>query len=170
MKDKKDFSINLYQLDNKQYTYEYLLNTAFFDFYPESLIENAEGEAQLVLDKSPTMMQLHFDINARIELVCDVSLKAFWHPIHVEKDVIIKFGDEDKELSEDVRVIHMDTQQINIADYLYEFASLEIPMKKVHPDLEDAERPDMAYTSSSPEENTSDEIDPRWEALKKLKD
>lgn len=166
----KEFELNLFQLENKHYSFEFEITTVFFSSFQNSLIENGKGKAFLELEKSATMMQLDFNIQLEIELTCDVSLKKFWYPIDTSKEIIIKFGMEDKELSEDVRVIRQDTQKLNIAEYVYEFASLSVPMKKVHPDLENEDRPDLAYTSKTDQEDDKkEEIDPRWEALKKLK-
>jgi uncharacterized metal-binding protein YceD (DUF177 family) len=164
----KEFEINLYQLDNKRYEFDFSISDKFFESFPNSLIENGRGEVNLILDKSASMMQLHFDIQLETELCCDVSLRNFWHPLRSQKEVIIKFGPEDKELSEDVRIIRSDTQKINVAEYIYEFASLMVPMKKLHPDLEKTDRPDLVYISGDDNKDV-DETDPRWDVLKKLK-
>jgi uncharacterized metal-binding protein YceD (DUF177 family) len=59
---------------------------------------------------------------------------------------------------------------------MYEFIVLAIPIKKIHPDLKDEEENDdgsnvkIVYsTSTEKEEKKEEEIDPRWEKLKKLK-
>jgi len=60
---------------------------------------------------------------------------------------------------------------------MYEFIGVEIPIKKLHPRFQEEENEDdetngkLIYTSST--DTTSgeddDQIDPRWEQLKKLK-
>jgi len=68
----------------------------------------------------------------------------------------------------------MDTPSINIGDFIYEFITLAVPLKKLHPRYEEAfdedDEPEMIYTSQEEsDEEESQESDPRWEALKKLK-
>jgi uncharacterized metal-binding protein YceD (DUF177 family) len=169
MKGLKEFEINLYQLDNKQHTFDFEINSDFFSYFENSFIENGNASVNLELDKSENMIQTKFKIKANFELVCDVSLEKFWKGVDIEKTIIFKYGEEDQELSEDVRVISFDTQNLNVASYIFEFIALEIPMKKVHPDLDGKERPDMVYTSENDKEDSEELMDPRWEKLKKLK-
>jgi len=54
---------------------------------------------------------------------------------------------------------------------MYEFISLEIPIKKLHPKFRDEEDDNgegkIVYKSESKDDDS--DIDPRWEKLKKLK-
>ncbi|MFY0689419.1 MAG: DUF177 domain-containing protein [Cyclobacteriaceae bacterium] len=170
-KTLRSFEIMISRLANGSNTFEYQLNNEFFEHFEHSLIEKGKGKAFLDVVKSETMMQLSFRIDLTIEMECDISLKKFDHQIEVENELIIKFGPEEKELSEDVIVIRSDAQFFNVAGYIYEFCSLEVPMKSIHPDIEAQERPDLYYGTPEEEETeVSEEIDPRWAALKKLKE
>lgn len=121
------------------------------------------------------MIQMDFKIEGVVELTCDRSLDLYDQRISFENKMIFKFGEEEKELSEDVMVILKDTQTINIADLLFEFIGLEIPMKKLHPRFqEDDQDLDGAMVYSSSQDDESDQqqeedVDPRWAALKDLK-
>lgn len=169
--DLREFTINIMSLDNSRHEFDFPIKPDFFEHFPNSLVEKGNGEASLLIDKSETMMHLHFHIAVEVELVCDISLEKFHHPIGMDKEVIIKFGEEDMELSEDVIVIHRESASINVANFIYEFISLEMPMKRIHPNLKDVDRDDWVYTDKSTDdtEEKKKEIDPRWEALKKLK-
>jgi len=133
--------------------------------------------ADVSLKKSESMIQMIFKVEGTIELTCDRSLDLFDQPISFENTMIYKFGDEEKELSEDVMIILNDTQTINIADLLFEFIGLQVPMKKLHPRFQeeddDLEEGIMVYSSivddSKTEEQQEEDVDPRWAALKKLK-
>ena len=135
-------------------------------------------KADVSLKKSESMIQMIFKVEGTIELTCDRSLDLFDQPISFENTMIYKFGEEEKELSEDVMIILNDTQTINIADLLFEFIGLQVPMKKLHPrfqedDDDDQEEGIMVYSStvedSKTEEQQEEDVDPRWAALKKLK-
>ena len=82
----------------------------------------------------------------------------------------MKYGDEAIELSDDVEIIPFNTQQVNVAKYMYEFISVAIPMKKLHPRYnEEIDEDQIIYSSNEDEEEDKAEIDPRWIELKKLK-
>ena len=169
-KELRDFTINIVALQNATHDFDFKITQEFFQSFQNSLVEKGEGEAFLKLDNSETMLHLHFNIQCQLELTCDVTLEKFFHPISVRKDIIVKFGEEDMELSEDVVVIHRDSAALNVSKFIYEFICLEIPMKKVHPRLKDVERDEIVYSDKQETEDSQEEvIDPRWEALKKLK-
>lgn len=145
------------------------------------MFSTGELTADVSLQKSESMIQMTFNVEGTIELTCDRSLDLFDQPISFENTMIYKFGEEEKELSEDVMIILNNTQTINIADLLFEFIGLQVPMKKLHPRFQEEEEEDdddqeegvMVYSStvddSKTEEQQEEDVDPRWAALKKLK-
>jgi uncharacterized metal-binding protein YceD (DUF177 family) len=88
--------------------------------------------------------------------------------------MVFKFGDEEKEISDEIMIISHQRDKLELGQFMYEFILLEVPMKKLHPRFaseEESEVGTIVYSSSSEEVEDIDEkqIDPRWEALKKLK-
>ncbi len=174
MKGLKEFRIDIFNLSLKQHEFEFEIDNKLFGFFENSIVEKGSGKCHLSLNKSATMMTLDFKIEVSVELICDRSLDSFDYPIDLEEQLIIKFGEENYTLSEDVIVIKNDTATLDVSEYIYEFISLAVPLKKLHPrfaEIED-EQPDLIYTSheESEEEENKDTTDPRWEALKKLKE
>lgn len=169
MAELKDYKIDIFGLGNSSHDFNFHFDDSFFERFENSLVSKGKGTCDVLLVKTDSMIDLQLDIAGSIELMCDRSLELFDYPIEVKKSFIFKYGDEEKELSEDVFVILKTEQQINIASFLYELISLEIPMKKLHPKYQDAsEENEVIYTVET--NNNSDEVaDPRWEALKKLK-
>jgi uncharacterized metal-binding protein YceD (DUF177 family) len=98
--------------------------------------------------------------------------------------MVYKYGSEEKEIDENVFMITRDTPVINVAQLIYEFILLALPLKKIHPDhrneLDDEElEVEGGYVYIDDELESEDEnpesteeikpVDPRWEQLKKLK-
>lgn len=166
--EARDFLVNIPSLKNGQHEFQYEIKNSFFERFEGDLVEKGAGNCGLVLKKSETMMQLAFELDLQVELICDRSLEPFQFPIKEKHELIVKFGEQDEELSEDLIVINRDTQTFDVAPYLYEFIGLNIPMKKLHPKFEGQESPDLIYQSEADEEESEETIDPRWEALKKL--
>ena len=174
MKGLRDFQIDIFRLSHKLHEFEFNIDDRLFSQFEHSIVEHGKGKCYLELTKSETMMTLNFQIDASVELICDRSLDSFDYPIKIDEKVIIKFGEDNYSLSEDVIVIKQDTASINIGEFIYEFITLAVPLKKLHPrfedELEEDDEPEMIYTSQDEEEtDDSQETDPRWEALKKLK-
>jgi uncharacterized metal-binding protein YceD (DUF177 family) len=125
------------------------------------------------LDKHETFIEADFKIEGKVKLTCDRSLDPFDFPIHQENRILFKYGEEDKELTDEIIMISRDRVSLDLGQFIYEFIGLSIPMKKLHPrfkDEDESEEGKMVY-SSAPDENTNgdDEVDPIWEKLKKLK-
>lgn len=178
MKTRKKYDIHIYKLSNGVHEYDFEIKDEFFEMFDGDLVSKGQLNAMVMLNKSDSMIQVDFNIEGSIELECDRSLEKFDFPIHLERSMIYKYGDEEKELSEDVYVIEKNTQTLNFADIIFEFIGLEIPMKKLHPKFMDEENEDdesegsMVYSSESEEKESEQEeenIDPRWAALKNLK-
>ncbi|WP_421762559.1 YceD family protein [Ekhidna sp.] len=170
MKELKAYKIEIFGLSNSTHDFNFTFNDDFFNHFENSLVNKGKGTCDVILTKTDAMITLNLKISGSIELECDRSLELFDFPIAVEKEIIYKYGDEEKELSEDVFVILKGEQELNIASFLYESISLEIPMKKLHPKFQDESESDgMIYISEAEEESQEESVDPRWEALKKLK-
>lgn len=170
------FNIDIYKLQNGAHEYDFEIPGSFFDSIDQDIVKKGSGNVHVVLNKSETLISLDFDIDVKVELTCDRSLELFDHPIKVNKTLILKFGDEEEELDEDLMVIQRNTQRINLAQHIYEYIGLEIPMKKLHPKFNKEAGPELdeiIYTSNEGPENDTDNndqaIDPRWAKLKNLK-
>lgn len=174
MKGLTQYDIDIYGLKDKQYVYNFESGSEFFEELEQELIENGRFKTYLTLDKSATMMILNFHIVGTVELVCDRSLEVFEESLDIKERLILKYGDHDEQLADDIELIRHEAVRINVANYIFEYIALALPMKKLHPrfrtDNEDEEENILIY--QTPEETQPDiheNEDPRWAALKKLK-
>ena len=170
------YCIDIVNLKNKIYQYNYTINHSFFKYFEESEIEKGSLDCLIVLRKTEGFIEANFNIRGKVELECDRSLDKFDHIIDQNKTMIFKFGEEDREIDDKVEMISHKRQRIDMSQYIYEFIMMDIPMKKLHPryngeDESDEEK--LIYSSSADRSSTDgnrEAIDPRWEVLKKLKD
>lgn len=173
MKGLKQFAIDIIGLKIGQHEFEYSIDDAFFQNFELSPVTEGQLAVKVVLDKSERMLNLELSLEGNVTLTCDRSLDEFQHPINESHELVFKFGEEEKELGDDIYMIHWDTQQLNVAQFIYEFVVLAIPLKKLHPRyLEDEDFEDeLIYTAEADIEEPEEEqkVDPRWEALKQLK-
>lgn len=170
-----DFSIDIYKLANRLYQYQYDIDDTFFALFEHNTIEQGKLRAEVTLDKQETLITARFVIDGSVGLVCDRSLAEFDHPLHVEETLLYQYGEEEEELTEEIMLITERTQQINVAQPIYEFIALAVPMKRLHPRYAEDDDPltEGEIVFSSPvgqdQDVSSDVSDPRWDALKKLR-
>ena len=180
-KGLKEFDVDIYNLSNKKHEYEFEVTDGFFEQLPDSFLHKGKLNIKLSLDKSETMLQGMFKIVGSVEIACDRSAELFDFRIDTNDKLIFKYGDEYQELTEDIVVIPRSAPKLNVAQYIYEFIVLAIPIKKIHPkfsnpnldedDEDDEKEGDLIYSTgvAKSEEDETPEPDPRWAALANLK-
>jgi uncharacterized protein len=167
-----DYSVNILGLSQKTHSFEFHLGNAFFEKYGKEVVAEGQFEGKVVLDKRETLIDADFEIEGKANLICDRSLDPFEHPMKISRKMIFKYGETMEEMSDEIVIIPQDLDVLDIGQYIYEFIVLDVPIKKIHPRFQSDEEEDedeegkMIYQS----EKNEDEIDPRWEQLKKLKD
>ncbi len=169
-----EFGINIIGLEDKQYEFSYSINERFFGNFENSDLKRGDLTCKAILSKMSSFIRVTFHIKGWIELVCDRSLDPFQYPIQTEGQVIFKYGEEEIDLDDEESIISRNRKEINLAQSIYELISVAVPMKKLHPryGTQEEGRDELIYSTQSGEpdiEKKQGEIDPRWEALKKLK-
>lgn len=178
MKGWRDFDIDIFKLSNKKHEYRFDLGSSFFSYFEDSFLEKGELQVDITIDKSDALIIAEFATKGKVEIICDRSLEPFDLQIDAHNKIIFKYGDELAELTDEIISIPRDAQKINIAQYIYEFIGLAIPMKKLHPRFqneaeENKEEETLLIYSTGQEESDKDtgedDIDPRWKILNGLK-
>lgn len=174
----REYTVNIVGLSNKAHHFDFALENAFFERFGAELISEGSLKADVTVDKHETFIDVNFDIRGTVRLTCDRSLEPFDEKIESKRKLVFKYGDANEELSDEIVMIHRDSESLELGQYMFEFIALEVPMKKLHPRFREDENEDddsegkIIYSSGTPDEDDdSDEgsIDPRWEILKKLK-
>jgi uncharacterized protein len=172
MKKLKEFDIDFDRLEEKTYQFQYKINSDFFSFFEYSIVQNGNLEVNLTLTKTATLLDLNFNIKGFVVLVCDRSLEEFEFPIAITNKLIAKLSDKFEELTDELITIDRSESVVNVAQFIYEYIALEIPMKKLHPKFQDEDESEendiLIYSSEKKDGNENESPDPRWEALKKL--
>ncbi|MEO1049987.1 MAG: DUF177 domain-containing protein [Bacteroidota bacterium] len=166
------YVIDIYGLSDKVHDYSFEIDDKFFAVFDASLVEKGNLKVDVQLNKTVSFIEASFKIEGIVELTCDRSLDEFDYEISSENAVIFKFSDEEAEIDDKVVLILRDAQRLELSQFIYEFIGLAIPMRKLHPRFQEEDEDDseeLFYTSSEEEKEETSEIDPRWEALKKIK-
>lgn len=171
----KEFAINIIGLSKKAHLFNFHLEKGFFEKYGSEVVSDGRFDIEVILDKKETFIEVEFNISGQAVLVCDRTLDLFDFPINKTHKVVFKYGEEAQEISDEIVIITRDQDSIDLGQYFYEFISLAIPMKKLHPRFSNEAENDQLIVYSTAQNETEeddkekDRIDPRWEKLKKLK-
>jgi len=162
----RNFGIKIQSLSNNSHNYEFKFDQNLINYFSdENEIKNVEGVCNLQILKSEHMLEVLFMIKGETVLNCDRSLKEFTQSINLERKILFKFGEEDEEVSDEMIVINRNKSILNMAKYIYEFFILEVPAKRLHPNLKNEDNIDnFVYTTKK-----NKIIDPRLDPLNKLK-
>ncbi len=169
------YRINIIGLSNRTHYFHYEFGDEFFAQYDSKLVSQGNFRVNVALDKRETFLGAAFEIRGVAKLVCDRTLEPFDHPVQVSPEIVFKYGDRDEEITDEITIIQRDTAWLELGQYMYEFIALAIPIKKLHPRFEDEAEDDdlpgkIVYSSGAEgDDNDSDDTDPRWNILKKLK-
>lgn len=119
--------------------------------------------------KNESSVQLLFNVEAEAQLVCDRSLEPFNQNLKGEYHILYDTGIEEEEESDEgaARFLKVSEDEINISKEVRDTILLSVPIKKLHPKFYDEEGNPSDFNERYPDEVYED---PRWDALKKLKD
>lgn len=127
----------LYDIDLKNLTpgvheYEYLLENKFFMDIDGDQVRKGTVKVHLTVNRLSLMFEMNFQIEGTVLVPCDRCLDDVDIPISTHNRLIVKFGKEYSEESDEIVVVPEEEGDINVAWFLYEFISLAVPMKHVH--------------------------------------
>lgn len=172
MKPKVDTIIQFSGLKPGRYEYDYTLDNAFFEEFENEELREGNINFEVILERKERMLMLTFSFEGIVKSICDRCLGELDVPVEGKETLCVKFSDTETSDSEDVVILPEKAYQIDLAQWMYEYVAVSMPMHKVHPEGEcDAEM--LKYIKEEcveelESEGNGSEIDPRWSALKEL--
>lgn len=182
------YNIPLRGLSEGKHEFEYNLDDKFFSLIDDGTADVKKGAIKVIvhLKKTSTTFELNFDIKGIVNVPCDRCLDDMSIDVDTKNKLIVKFGKEYSEESDEIVIIPEDDGEINIAWFLYEFIVLSLPTKKVHPagtcnksmssklnkhkvrSNDDDDDDDNIDDDDNSTEDESSFTDPRWDSLKDI--
>ena len=171
---------------------EYEVGMDFFREMESTDVLAAEVKTTVEVKRSGDIYELCITAKGVLGIPCDRCLYEMKHEVDAEYRVSVKYGEEYNDENDNVIVIPESSNTMNVARIIYDTVMLTIPIKHVHPegecdeemqeqlnahramvstdeDMEDADC--GTYGDEIEKEDENDfRCDPRWNALKKLKD
>lgn len=175
MKPLKEYNIQFVGLKLGKHHFDYQIDKKFFEHFEYDDFNDVNVEVDLLFEKKTTLLELHYKASGIINVNCDTTNEPYDQEIEGEFILVVKFGDEYNDENEEILIIPHGEYEINVAQYLYELIILSIPLKRVHPGIADGtlqseilKKLEELSPKGLEEKEESEDIDPRWNTLKKL--
>lgn len=170
--DLETLKIDLKGLEEGVNHFEFDLDDTYFKAVDAP--EVSQGSVHVSLDIVRTgndFFTLDFHEAGAVMVSCDICLDQMEQPIETTQRLEVRFGTENSE-EDDLVTVAEDEGILDVTWYLYEFIALAIPIKHVH--APGKCNPAMVraleeYSAARSGEEDEQVMDPRWEALLKLK-
>lgn len=164
------YGIAFVGLKDGETAFSYEIGPDFFEMFEGSPLSKSDVFVHLTFDKKPSLFVLSFFIDGSVTTECDRCLQPFELPIQGQYRLVVKMKDEPTESDDpDVLFIRPSEHEVNVAQYIYEYINLSIPMQKSCDLRVDTIRCDPEVLARLGITHEEHETDPRWDHLKDLK-
>ena len=136
MSQRREYEIAFVGLKPGMHVYEYRIEDKFFIPYGEQDFEDCIANIKLSLEKNSGFLQLKFDIDGTLKVSCDRCGNTLPMQLWDEFNIIVKMVDDPEMMNEqeedpDVYYISRGESHLHLADWIYEFINLSIPLQKM---------------------------------------
>lgn len=178
MKGLREFEIPYVGLRVGVHKFEYDIDAKFFEFFKDSPIHDCKAHVKLEFDKKETFFALTFFVDGMVKTECDRCLEPFNKSIFGDFTCYIKFSEDPAQLADEDEVLFISRDEtiIDVAQLVYEYINLCLPIRKLgcekpgeEPQCNKEVLKHIAGEENNVEVKNADEVDPRWAALKNLK-
>jgi uncharacterized metal-binding protein YceD (DUF177 family) len=175
---RREYEIAFVGLKPGVHEYNYAIGDKFFEAFQQQDFRNCNAQVKLSLDKKNSFMQLKFEIGGSLEVTCDRCNNPLPFELWDEFTITVKMVEEPELMNEqeddpDVYYISRGESHLDVAEWIYEFINLSIPMQKTC-QFEKMNGPycnpkalDMLKKLESSEEKPKE--NPIWKGLEKFK-
>ena len=168
MKKLNAYIIHFAHLKAGNHNFDYEIDDKFLENFEQDILKNLKISVNIELKKGDALTEVNFSFEGYVTLICDRSLEEFNYPIQFNQLLFLKYGEHYEELNEELIQIPSNFQEFDISQFVFEFITLQVPLKKIHPKYNEDD--DFFYSTHNIDEALkTDNIDPIWENLKKLK-
>ena len=180
MGHRRDFEIAFVGLKPGIHEYNYEITDKFFETFQQQDFRNCKAKVKLSLERNNGFLLLKFEIGGTMEVTCDRCNSNLPLDLWDEFNITVKMVEEPELMNEqgddpDVYFISRGESHIDVANWIYEFINLSIPMLKSC-GFEKMDGPHCnpaaldVLKKMEPEDNDKkDQDNPIWKGLEKFK-
>jgi len=176
MEELKEYTISFSGLKLGIHRFDFEIKKPFFDHFEYEEFNDVAVDLEVILEKKSTFLEFTLNYSGTVRVACDVTNELFNQPISGKYNFVVKFGEVYNDEDDDILVIPKGSFEVNIQQPVYESIILAVPLRRVHPGVEDGtlkseileKLEELRPNYSEQEKEEAEETDPRWDELKKL--
>ena len=131
----REFDIAFVGLKPGLHEYDYEVDSKFFQDYKQTDFSNCQAKIKLTLEKNTSFLMLKFEVGGNMEVVCDRCGNNLGMELWDEFNLIVKLVENPDEMNvteddPDIHYISRTESHLHVADWIYEFVTLSIPMQR----------------------------------------
>ena len=130
------YNIAFKGLSQGKHIFDFEVDRKFFTQFEGSIVDEGKVNIRLTVEKQSSLMIFWFDQMGTVRVQCDRCLELYDQPIKSKDRIFVKFGEKEFVEGDDVIWVSTNDYQLNVAQLIYEFIGLAIPIKKIHPEDE----------------------------------
>ena len=166
------FNIDLKALTEDVMPLEWELDDQYFSALDGAEVQGGALHVSGSIRKAVGFYELQLAISGTVRIPCDRCLDPMDQPIETELQLVVKLGSEYSE-QDDIIVVDESEGTLDTSWFIYEAIALAIPIQHVHQpgdcNVAMSEKLKELSAARSSNEDAEKAVDPRWEALLKLK-
>ncbi len=166
-----------------KHKFDFVLLDEFFERFEYSIVDGGKVQVDFELEKKETMMIGTFDLKGAVKSACDRCNDPCDIKVNGSDKIYYKFDDEPSD-DETLVVVYPDEVEIDISSQLLEFVTVSLPARVLHENEEECNEEmidlldDYVINPDDSEDEEDDSVidddndditDPRWDALRGLK-
>ena len=155
-----------------EHNFDYVIDDDFFKEREYSEVQHTKIKTSVKLSKEVNILVFDIKMEGTINVMCDRCGDPFDLPVWGENKLIVSLTNDKFENETDILALPIASSEIDISQYLYEYVSILLPQRRIHPVKENGTsgcNPEALKTLNRFSESEK-KTDPRWDALTKLKE
>ncbi len=177
MSSLEQFKIDLTALTAEETPLEYVLDDRFFTALDDTEIKSGSLHVSGSIRKASGFYELHLYTTGTVSVPCDRCLDMMEQPIEADLNVTVKLGtgaQDSGSVDDDIVWVDERDGRLDTAWPIYESIALAVPILHVHQpgdcNVLMSEKLNELSAARSSDADAQQDVDPRWQALAKLKE
>jgi uncharacterized protein len=115
--------------------FEFILGNPFFEAFPNLEVPEGKVVAGVALTRNTAFLDLEIRLTGAIRVQCDRCLELFNMDVDYSSHLVVRFSEKEEEGDDELIFLPPEEYRLDLKHYLYEFISVNLPYRKIHPDL-----------------------------------
>ncbi len=128
----KDYTVQFSGLAEGMHTFGFVLERPFFALFEDEVILDGRVEVALEMEKQTRMLILRFGIEGVVEVLCDRCTDPLLIAVGGSRQLIARIGDGGVSTDDDLIYLHEDAFELDLAQHLFDYVHLMLPMRMTH--------------------------------------